>query len=495
MVNHVARSERDCFANARNDKATKQTIRVRFAPSPTGYLHVGGARSALFNWLFARHQKGIFILRIEDTDAARSTEESTRAILDSMVWLGLDLDEGPFFQSERTELYRKYVQKLLDENKAYYCFCSPEVLEEKRKKALAAKLPPKYDGTCTNLPKEEALNRLANAEKAAVRFRKLEGFTEVNDLVRGLVTFDNRVLDDFILLRSDGSPIYNLTVVVDDIEMKMTHIIRGDEHLSNTPRQLMLYQAFGQPVPQFAHVSMILAPDKTKLSKRHGATSVLEFRDQGYLPEALMNYLALLGWAYDDKSELFSKEELIAKFSLDKVSKNPAVFDHNKLAWMNRTYLRQVSLSRLEDLVVPLLKEKGYAADTLDKAWLHSVLELERQRARTTKDIAANFDYYLADRITIEPDAAKKHLESPDSRVLLFILATELDRLEPYNLTTLEQLFAKITTEKGVKLGKLVHPTRVALTGKTVGPGIFELLQVIGRETAIKRIRQVLNKK
>ena len=470
----------------------EKKVRVRFAPSPTGYLHVGGARSALFNWLFARHHQGTFILRIEDTDAARSTAESTQAILESMSWLGLDLDEGPFLQSERTELYRKYVQQLLDENKAYYCFCSPEVLEEKRKKALAAKLPPKYDGTCTNLTKEEALNRLANGEKAAVRFRKLEGFTEVNDLVRGLVTFDNRVLDDFIILRSDGSPIYNLTVVVDDIEMKMTHVIRGDEHLSNTPRQLMLYQAFGQSAPQFAHVSMILAPDKTKLSKRHGATSVLEFRDQGYLPEALMNYLALLGWAYDDKSELFSKEELIEKFSLDKVSKNPAVFDYNKLAWMNCTYLRQVSLSRLEDLLIPLLKENGYAPDKLDKAWLHSVLELERQRARTTKDIAVNFDYYLAEQIAIEPDAAKKHLESDESKELLSILAVELEKLEPYNLTTLEQLFGKITTEKGVKLGKLVHPTRVALTGKTVGPGIYELLFVIGKATAIKRIQAVL---
>jgi glutamyl-tRNA synthetase len=468
-------------------------VRVRFAPSPTGYLHVGGARSALFNWLFARHHQGTFILRIEDTDAARSTPESTQVILDSMTWLGLDLDEGPFLQSDRTELYRKYVQKLLDEDKAYYCFCSPEMLEDKRKKAMVAKLPPKYDDTCTKLSREEALNRIANGEKAAVRFRKLDGYTEVNDLVRGLVTFDNRVLDDFIIQRSDGSPIYNLTVVVDDIEMKMTHIIRGEEHLSNTPRQLMLYQAFGQPAPQFAHVSMILAPDKTKLSKRHGATSVLEFRDQGYLPEAMMNYLVLLGWAYDDKSELFSKEELIEKFSLDKVSKNPAVFDHNKLAWMNSTYLRQVSLSRLEDLLIPLLKEKGYAPDKLDKtSWLHSVLELERQRARTLKDIAANFDYYLADKISIEPEAAKKHLSTPESRILLFMLGTKLDTLEPYTTENLEKLFAKITTEKGVKLGQLIHPTRVALTGKTVGPGIYELLFVMGKETAIKRIKAVL---
>jgi glutamyl-tRNA synthetase len=467
-------------------------VRVRFAPSPTGNLHVGGARSALFNWLFARHHQGTFVLRIEDTDAARSTEESTNAIIDSMSWLGLDLDEGPFLQSERTALYKQYVQRLLDENKAYYCFCSAESLEEKKKKAMAAKLPPRYDGTCANLTKEESLNRIAQGEKAVVRFRKLEGFTEVNDLVRGLVTFDNRVLDDFIILRSDGSPIYNLTVVVDDIEMKMTHIIRGEEHLSNTPRQMMLYQAFGQPAPQFAHVSMILAPDKTKLSKRHGATSVLEFRDQGYLPEALMNYLVLLGWAFDDKSEIFSKAELITKFSLDKVSKNPAVFDHNKLAWMNSTYLKQVPVSRLSELVIPLLKEKGYEPDKLDKPWFHSVLELERQRARTTIDIAVNFDYYLADRITIEPEAATKHLESAESKELLAILAKELEALELYTLETIEHLFGKITTEKGVKLGKLIHPTRVALTGKTVGPGIYELLFVMGKGTAIKRIKAVL---
>jgi glutamyl-tRNA synthetase len=468
-------------------------VRVRFAPSPTGNLHVGGARSALFNWLFARHHQGTFVLRIEDTDAARSTDESTRAIIDSMSWLGLDLDEGPFLQSERTALYKQYVQRLLAENKAYYCFCSPEVLEEKKKKAMAAKLPPRYDGTCAKLTQEEALNRIAQGKKAVVRFRKLEGFTEVNDLVRGLVTFDNRVLDDFIILRSDGSPIYNLTVVVDDIEMKMTHIIRGEEHLSNTPRQMMLYQAFGQPAPQFAHVSMILAPDKTKLSKRHGATSVLEFRDQGYLPEALMNYLVLLGWAYDDKSEFFSKEELIAKFSLDKVSKNPAVFDHNKLAWMNSTYLKQVPLSRLEELLIPLLKEKGYDPDRLDKSWFNSVFELERQRARTTLDIAANFEYYLADKITIEPEAAAKHLESAESKELLAILVKEIEPLEPYTLETIEQLFGKITTQKGVKLGKLIHPTRVALTGKTVGPGIYELLFVMGKETVIKRINAILN--
>ncbi|MCX7918416.1 MAG: glutamate--tRNA ligase [bacterium] len=470
-------------------------VRVRFAPSPTGYLHVGGARSALFNWLFARHHRGIFILRIEDTDAARSTEESTRAILDSLAWLGLDFDEGPFFQSERTALYQKYVQKLLDENKAYFCFCSPELLEEKRKKALAAKLPPKYDGTCASLTKAEALTRIDNGEKAAVRFRKLEGFTDINDLVRGRVTFDNRVLDDFIILRSDGTPVYNLTVVVDDIEMRITHVIRGEEHLSNTPRQLMLYQAFGQPAPYFAHVSVILAPDKTKLSKRHGAASVLEFRELGYLPEALMNYLALLGWAYDDKTEFFSKEELIEKFSLDKVSKNPAIFDHNKLSWMNSIYLKRVPLSRLEELLIPLLKEKGYDIEKINKTWLHSVIELERQRAKTVKDIATNFDYYLADKITIEPEAAKKHLSPAESRILLLMLETELDKLEPYTIENIEKLFIKITTEKGVKLGQLVHPARVALTGKTVGPGIYELLFAMGKETAVKRIKAVLESK
>ncbi len=470
-------------------------VRVRFAPSPTGYLHVGGCRTALFNYLFAQHQQGTFILRIEDTDAERSTAESTQIILDSMNWLGLKWDEGPFYQSQRTELYKKTAMKLLDENKAYYCFCPPELLDKRRKKAMAAKLPPKYDGTCSMISRIDAESRIAKGEKAVLRFRKLEGFTDVDDLVRGKVKFDNKVLDDFIILRSDGSPIYNFCVVCDDVDMKITHVIRGEDHLSNTPRQVMLYKALDYPIPQFAHISMILGPDKQKLSKRHGAVSVLAFRDEGYLPEALMNYLALLGWAFDDKTEFFSRQELIEKFSLEHVSKNPAIFDYKKIAWMNGHYLSTCDIQRLIDLLTPLFKEKNINIAKRDTEWLKSAIALERQRAITLYDIANNLKYYLDDHIEIQAEARVKHLSAPESFQILEVIVGKLERVNSYTLESLEKLFNEIATEKNLKLGKLVHPVRVALTGKTVGPGIFELLHVMGKEMSLYRIRDVLSKR
>lgn len=470
------------------------SVRVRFAPSPTGYLHVGGARTALFNWLFARQNKGTFILRIEDTDKTRSTPEALSAIIESLNWLRLTYDEGPYYQSQRLELYKKFIDRLLKEGKAYYCFCSPELLQQKREAALAAKIAPKYDGTCANLSKKEVERRLAAGEKAAVRFRKLPGITEVNDLVRGKVVFDNEIIDDFIILRSDGMPTYNFTVVVDDIDMGITHVIRGEEHLSNTPKQLMLYSALGYQPPKFAHLSMILAPDKSKLSKRHGATSVLEFRDLGYLPEAMLNYLALLGWAYDDKTEFFTIDELIEKFSLEKVSKNPAIFDHKKLEWMNSVYLRKVAVDRLEELLIPILLTRGYAVDKLDKNWVKTAIELERIRAHTLLDIANNFRYYLDETIEIDEQAAEKYLKSEKSISLLSKLISELAELDSFDTASLETLFKRITATEQVKLADLVHPTRVALTGKTVGPGIYELISVMGKETAIKRIKDAINR-
>lgn len=470
-------------------------VRVRFAPSPTGYLHVGGCRTALFNYLFARHHQGTFILRIEDTDAERSTPESTQIILDSMNWLGLNWDEGPFFQSERTELYKQTALKLLDENKAYYCFCPPEMLDEKRKKALAAKLPPRYDGTCSTISRKDAEERVAKGEKAVLRFRKLEGFTDVDDLVRGKVKFDNNVLDDFIILRSNGSPIYNFCVVCDDVDMKITHVLRGEDHLSNTPRQVMLYKALDYPTPQFAHISMILGPDKQKLSKRHGAVSVLAFRDDGYLPEAVMNYLALLGWAFDDKTEFFSKEELIEKFSLEHVSKNPAVFDYKKIAWMNSHYISTCDVQRLIDLLTPICQEKAIDIGKRGMDWFKSAIGIERQRAITLFDLANNLRYYLDDHIEIQEEARAKHLSLPESFDILEVIQTRLTALDSFEIEPLEKLFNEIAVEKNLKLGKLVNPVRVAITGKTVGPGIFELLQVMGKEMSLHRIQDVLSKR
>ncbi|MFY9204018.1 MAG: glutamate--tRNA ligase, partial [Limnochordia bacterium] len=338
-------------------------VRVRFAPSPTGYLHVGGARTALFNYLYAKHHHGVFVLRIEDTDLARSTEASTRAILDSMAYLGLDWDEGPekggdygpYFQSQRLELYKEYAEKLLSMGRAYECYCTPEELDQIRQEAAAQGRDPKYDGRCRNLTDTQRREFVRQGRKPVIRFKAdFEGTTLVDDLIRGQVIFDNNQLDDFVIIKSDGMPTYNFAVVIDDALMRITHVIRGEDHLSNTPKQIQIYQALGFAVPQFAHIPMILGPDRTRLSKRHGATSVGQFQEEGYLAEAMVNYLALLGWAYDDSQTIFSKTELIEKFSLSKVSKNPAVFDLAKLQWMNGVYIRELSLDELYQRTLPL---------------------------------------------------------------------------------------------------------------------------------------------
>ncbi len=470
-------------------------VRVRFAPSPTGYLHVGGARTALFNYLFARHHKGTFILRIEDTDLERSTQESVQVILDGLRWMGLEWDEGPFYQTQRFDLYKNTAQRLLAENKAYYCFCSSETLDEKRKAAMAAKRPPRYDGTCANIPHAEALKRIANGEKAVLRFRKLEGITEINDLVRGKVKFDNDLLDDFIILRSDGTPIYNFCVVCDDVDMKITHVIRGEDHLSNTPRQMMLYKALGYPTPQFAHISMILGPDKQKLSKRHGAVSVLAFRDEGYLPESYMNYLALLGWAYDDKAEFFTKNDLIEKFSLEHVSKNAAVFDYKKCSWMNGQYISQSTYERLRELIFPLIEKDGLNLQSRSAEWIKNVIELEKQRAFYLHDIVRNLHYYVDDEIEVDPKAYEKYFSSDKAFYLLGKIRDEFMNLDDFSINSLETLFQTFMNNENIKLGEIVHPIRVALSGKTVGPGIFELIHYMGKEMTLIRINAILENK
>ncbi|HHY09450.1 MAG TPA: glutamate--tRNA ligase, partial [Firmicutes bacterium] len=344
------------------------TVRVRFAPSPTGYLHVGGARTALFNWLFARHHSGVFVLRIEDTDLARSSEEATQVILDALEYLGLDWDEGPkvggdygpYHQSERLDIYRKYAQKLLAAGRAYECFCTPEELEAKRKELIAKNKASHYDRRCLHLSAEEKEALRSKGIKPAIRFRAVsEGETEVADLIRGKVVFENTQIDDFVIYKSDGTPTYNFAVVVDDALMKISHVIRGEDHLSNTPKQIQIYDALGLPLPKFAHIPMILGPDKALLSKRHGATSVMEFSKEGYLPQAMVNYLSLLGWGYDDSQTMFSVPDLIEKFSLERVSKNPAVFDLQKLEWMNGVYIRELSLEELYKKALPFWQKAG----------------------------------------------------------------------------------------------------------------------------------------
>jgi len=453
-------------------------IRTRFAPSPTGYLHIGGARTALFNWLFTRHEGGEFILRIEDTDQERSTEESTKAILDAMEWLGLNWDECPYFQAERVDLHRDLVQKLIKEGKAYYCTCTPEVLEEKRKQALAAGKKPKYDGTC----REKNLGKTAGS---VVRFRGVQtGATVVEDLVKGNISFNNEELDDLIIERADGYPTYNFAVVVDDALMNITHVIRGDDHVNNTPRQILLYQALGFDVPKFAHVPMILGADKARLSKRHGATSVMAYKEMGYLPEALVNYLVRLGWAHGDQ-EIFSLKELVDVFSLEAVGKSPAVFNPEKLLWLNAHYIRETKPERLYEEMKNFWPATvaGAGADLTKKV----IADLQT-RSRTLVEMAASADFYFAENLQYEPEAAQKFLQ-PEAAAHLKEIAARIPAWENFTKEGIEEFLKSYAHEKEIKLKVIAQPLRVALTGKTVSPGIDEVMVTLGKELVIKRIQ------
>ncbi|RLD94012.1 MAG: glutamate--tRNA ligase [Aquificota bacterium] len=462
-------------------------VKVRFAPSPTGYLHLGGARTAIFNWLFARHNGGRFILRIEDTDKSRSTEESIREILEAMEWLGLDWDEGPYRQTERLDIYRREAQRLLDEGKAYYCYCTTEELEERRKKALEEGRMPKYDGRCRERtePREgvDPVIRLKVSQ---------EGETEIHDLIKGEVVYPNSQLDDFILVRSDGTPTYNFVVVVDDALMGITHVIRGDDHLNNTPKQIQLYRALGYEPPQFAHVPMILGPDRTRLSKRHGATSVLAYREEGYLPEALFNFLVRLGWSHGDQ-EIFSKEELIQHFSLENVGRSPAVYNPDKLLWLNAHYIKTGDNGRLAKLLIPFLMREGLVkeAQQPDLEWLCRVVETLKERAKTLKEMAQMAAFYFQAPQEYDPKGERKFLKS---QILPYLeaLVSELDKLNDFSERSVEEAFNRVMERFDVKLKHLAQPCRVALTGKTVSPGIFEIISVMGKEEAISRLKRAI---
>ena len=465
-------------------------VRTRFAPSPSGYLHIGGARTALFNFLFARHHGGKFILRIEDTDRERSTPEAINAILDAMNWLGLDWDEGPFYQTKRYALYKEKVQKLLSEGKAYPCVCTPEKLEAKRQLAQKEKRKPMYDGTCR--PPEGVIPPLPQDKPYTIRFRSpRDGSTIVNDAVKGDVLFDNRELDDLIIARSDGTPTYNFCVVVDDIDMGITHIIRGDDHLANTPRQILLYQALGDTPPQFAHVPLILGLDKARLSKRHGATSVTAYRDMGYLPEAILNYLVRLGWSHGDQ-ELFSREELIEKFSLESVGKSAGVFNPEKFLWVNFHYLKTRPLSQLAEEIVPYIVAKGYRVPQ-DKSWLERMIKTLQERSRTLVELIDSAHFYLTDDIAIDEKAAKKFL-TPEVSQPLSKLIERLSALDEFSEANIESAFSGVLEEFGLSMGKLAQPVRVALTGSTVSPGIHEVIAVLGKERTIRRLQSALER-
>ena len=461
-------------------------VRTRFAPSPTGYLHIGGARTALFNYLFARHHGGRFILRIEDTDRERSTPEAIQAILEAMTWLELDHDEGPYFQTERYPIYKERIQELLAQGKAYRCVCTPEKLVAMRQEAQRAKLKPMYDGTCRRRPPV-----IGSGQSYTVRFRSPdEGTTVVKDAVKGDVVFDNRELDDLIIARSDGTPTYNFCVVVDDIDMRITHIIRGDDHLSNTPRQIQLYEAFGHPLPQFAHVPLILGTDKARLSKRHGATSVTAYRDMGYLPEAVVNYLVRLGWSHGDQ-EIFSRAELIEKFSLESVGKSAGVFNPEKFLWLNSHYLKSKSLAQLADDVMPFIAAKGYPVPR-DKPWLEKMAATLRERAKTLAELVESAHYYLTEDISLDEKAIKKFL-TPEAAEPLKSLIGRLSTLNDFDEAGIEREFTATLQEHGIPMGKLAQPVRVALTGSTMSPGIHDVIAVLGKERTVKRLQSALD--
>lgn len=463
-------------------------VRTRFAPSPTGYLHIGGARTALFNYLFARHTGGKFILRIEDTDRERSTPEAIQAILDAMNWLDLDYDEGPFYQTERFPLYRDKVKELLAKGLAYPCVCSPTELDAKRQAAMKEKRKPMYDGTCR--PPEGIVPSLPTDRPYTIRFRSpSEGSTVVKDLIKGDVVFDNRELDDLIIARSDGTPTYNFCVVVDDIDMEITHIIRGDDHLANTPRQIQLYQAFGRELPQFAHVPLILGTDKARLSKRHGATSVTAYRDMGYFPEAVVNYLVRLAWSYGDQ-EIFSRDELIEKFSLESVGKSAGVFNPEKFLWVNFHYLKSRPLAQLADEIVPYIQAKHYPVPQ-DKEWLQKMIATLQERAKTLVELVDAAHYYLSDEIELDEKAAKKFL-TREAAAPIRSLIDKLAALGEFTEPAIEQAFADTLTKHGLVMGKLAQPVRVALTGGTVSPGIHDVIAVLGKERTLKRLRKAL---
>jgi glutamyl-tRNA synthetase len=470
----------------------QSTPRVRFAPSPTGYLHVGGARTALFNWLFARHTGGALILRIEDTDFERSSEEMVGGILEGMTWLGLDWDEGPFYQSKRLDLYKAAAGKLIAAGSAYPCFCSKEQLEQRRAEAAAAGRPPMYDRRCRKLTAEEVAARRAAGDAAAIRFAVPEGgSTGFDDAVFGRIEFANSEIEDFVLLRSDGIPTYHLSVVADDMDMRLTHIIRGADHISNTPKQVLQYLALGAPLPVFAHVPLILGPDKTRLSKRHGATSVISYKEMGIVPEAFRNFLALLGWTpqgAEKDREIFGSDELIQLFSLAGISKSNAVFDNDKLAWFNTEYIRACSAERLLPLIEDEWAKAGFEPNRSTEELL-STIDLLKPRARSLKDFAAAFKGYFSDDFEFDTAAVTKFFKDDTLPVLLVELGLRYEAAEEFTEASTEQVLRAFAEEKGIKAGALINGSRVALTGQGVAPSLFAVMAALGKERVAARLR------
>jgi glutamyl-tRNA synthetase len=456
------------------------TIITRFPPSPTGYLHVGGARTALFNWLYAKKSKGKFVLRIEDTDIERSTQAAVDAIFEAMEWLELDWDEGPFFQSQRFDIYKAYLQQLLDSGQAYYCTCSPEEVDAMRKEAMARGDKPKYNGRCRE-------RNLPQSENAVIRFKApLSGTTVIEDVIKGNIVFQNTEQDDFVICRSDGTPTYNFVVVVDDLTMGINTVIRGDDHVMNTPKQILLYRALNAPLPVFGHVPMVLGKDKTKLSKRHGAMSVTAYRDMGFLPDAFINYLVRLGWSHGDQ-EFFTRQELIEKFNLENIGKSAGVFDMDKLTALNADHIRATPVSNLTQLAVPYFREKGY--DVKQDDYLKAVIGTLHTRSKTLVEMADGARFYYRDSVQPYDEKAAIKFLKPAAAAVLSKLADQLGALPDLREKTQEGAFKRVMESTGLGFGKIAQPVRVALTGTTVSPGIFEVIEVLGKDRVLERLQ------
>ena len=461
------------------------SVRTRFAPSPTGFLHVGGARTALFCWLYARHTGGTFVLRIEDTDRARSTQESVQAILDGMAWLDLPCDEGPYYQTDRMDRYKHYIEQLLDEDKAYFCYCSRERLDEMREAQRAAGEKPRYDGRCRHLGAAPE-----NAPAPVVRFKNpLDGQVVVDDQVRGQMVFANAELDDLVIARPDGTPTYNFTVVVDDFEMAITHVIRGDDHINNTPRQQNILSALGAPLPSYAHVPMILGTDGQRLSKRHGAVSVTQFRDDGFLPDALVNYLVRLGWSHGDQ-EVFSRQELVDLFDIRDVNRAASTFDMDKLLWLNAHYIQAKPAAELTPVLDQQLRSR--LGDYAEPPDLETVVEVQRDRAKTMVEMAEKSAFAFQDFEGYDEGAAKKHLR-PVVLEPLAAVAASLETVDNWEPETLQAAVVATAEAHELKLGKLAQPLRVALTGSGASPSIEKTLVLVGRERSLTRVENALD--
>jgi glutamyl-tRNA synthetase len=470
-------------------------IRVRIAPSPSGFLHIGTARAALFNWLFARHHGGKFLLRIEDTDQSRSSQEMVDVILNSLKWLGLESDEPTVYQSQRLDIYKKYAEKLLDEGKAYRCWCEPEMLKAKQEQAMKEKRNPRYDRTCLHLADEEKQKLIDSGKPYAIRLMLPEGETTFTDTVVGPVTKKHEDLDDFIIARSDGRAVYNMAVVVDDHEMKISHVIRGNDHISNTFKQIQIYNALGFELPQFAHIPLILNKSKSKMSKRDGAAAVTDYARLGYLKEAVVNFIALLGWSPGDDREVMTVPEMIEAFNLERINKSNAVFDLEKLTWMNGEYIRQTDDYKLVDLIRPYLVESGLVTQLfINTRWdfMMKFVGMMKERCKLLTDFGAQGEYFFKDDFTYEEKGACKHFADPQIADMLQQWHDILAAVEPFTVEKIEQELRDYADKLAIKPAAVIHPTRLALSGTTKGPSLFEMMELLGRETCLKRLKRAI---